>query len=59
MAIKMVDALKRYFGDGQKYPEVTSRELLDLMKADKAGYHELAAGAAKELGEELLEPNAQ
>jgi hypothetical protein len=53
MPISKLEAVKRYFS----VPEhpVTNQELLSFIKADRAGFDELAHGAAKELGETLSE----
>lgn len=48
-------AIKRYFSTEGK--PVTSKELIELMKTDKAGFDELALASAKALGEELDTPS--
>lgn len=55
MAIGKVKAIKSFFDVPGK--PVTTKELVELRKADPKGFDELAEGAAKELGEELIVTN--
>jgi hypothetical protein len=49
--IKKVQAIKEFFSTEEK--PVSNKELMDLVRTDKAGYDFLAEGAAKALGKEL------
>ena len=49
--INSATALKKFFSTVDR--PVTNGELVELMKADKKAYHDLAEQAAKALGEEL------
>jgi hypothetical protein len=54
--MKKAEAIKKFFNT-VGYPEVTTSEIMALMKADKEAFKEVAVLCAKALGVELEESN--